>query len=44
MVVRIEKIKQKVVKKFNNNKQLSKIEFNEVIKKIIKNIFKNYEL
>jgi hypothetical protein len=44
MVVKIEKIKQKVVKKFNNNKQLSKIEFNEIIKKIIKNIFKNYEL
>ena len=44
MVIEIEKIKQKVVKKFNNNKQLSKIEFNEMIKKIIKNIFKNYEL
>ena len=44
MVVKIEKIKQKVVKKFNNNKQLSKFEFNEIIKKIIKNIFKNYEL
>ena len=44
IVIEIEKIKQKVVKKFNNNKQLSKIEFNEMIKKIIKNIFKNYEL
>ena len=44
IVIEIEKIKQKVVKKFNNNKQLSKIEFNEMIKKIIKNIFKSYEL
>ena len=34
MVIEIEKIKQKVVKKFNNNKQLSKIEFNEMMEQI----------